>query len=90
LLKRGVAASPHSFIVNYELGRGLLRLGQFEDAKHFLLVAKDLDAKFPQTYYLLGKVCQKQQQPKAAAQYWATFDQLNRNAENREIPITDR
>lgn len=90
VLRRAVAVSPGSFLVNYELGRGLLKLGQFEDAKHFLLVAKDLDPKFPQTYYLLGKICQRQQQPKAAAQYWATFQQLNRNAENREIPITDR
>jgi uncharacterized protein HemY len=85
-----VEVSPGSFIVNYELGRGLLKLGQFEDARHFLLVAKDLNPKFPRTYNLPGKVCQKQQQPEAAAQYWAAFQPLNRNVENLELPTTDR
>jgi len=89
VLRRGVALVPRSFIASFELGRALLTVGQLEDAEHFLMAAKNLDPKFARTYYLLGRLCQSQKRPNEAAQYWATFERLNQNAENREIPLTD-
>ena len=90
VLRRAVDVSPHSLIANYELGRGLLNVGELKDAERVLRAAVNLDPKFPQTYYLLGRICQREQRPKEASQYWATFELLNRNPENREIPLTDR
>jgi len=90
VLRHAVEVSPRSLVANYELGRGLLSLGELKDAERVLTVAVTLDPSFPQTYYLLGKICQKEQRPKEAAQYWATFEQLNQNPENRVIPLTDR
>ncbi len=90
VLRRAVEVSSRSFIANYELGRGLLSSGELKEAEHFLLVAKDLDPQYPQTHYLLGKLCQREQRPREAAQHWARFENLNRNPENRDLPITDR
>lgn len=89
-LRQAVGASPRSFIANYELGKALLGVGQLEDAEHDLLIAESLDPKFARTYYLLGRLRQRQGRSKEADQYWATFEQLDQNAENREIPYTDR
>jgi len=90
VLRRAVEVSPRSFLANYELGRCLLSRGVLMEAEHVLWAAADLDPKFPQTYYQLEKLCQREQRPKEAAQYQAKFEQLNRNPENREMPLTDR
>lgn len=89
VLRRAVDVSPRSLIANYELGRGLLGVGELKDAERVLYTAANLDPNFPQTYYLLGKICQREQRPKEASHYWATFELLNRNPQNREIPLTD-
>ncbi len=90
VLRRAVEVSPRSFIANFELGRGLLSLGELKDAEHVLLAAENLAPQYPQTHYLLGKLCQKEQRPQEAAKHWTKFVELNRIPENREIPITDR
>ena len=87
VLRRAAEVSPHSLIANYELGRALFNVGELKDAESVLCAAANLDPKFPQTYYLLGKICQREQRPKEASQYWTTFELLNRNPENREIPL---
>jgi tetratricopeptide (TPR) repeat protein len=89
-LKQAVGVSPKSFMGNYELGRALLSVGELEEAGRFLLTAESLDPSFPRTYYLLGKLRQRQNRSKEAAQYWATFEKLNKNAQNSGFPITDR
>jgi tetratricopeptide (TPR) repeat protein len=89
VLRQAVALSPRSFIANFELGNALLAAGDLKGAEQSLLAAQNLDPKFARTYYLLGRICQKQERTQEAAQYWATFERLNQNAENREIPLTD-
>ena len=76
VLRQAVGASPRSFIANFELGNALLSVGELRDAERFLLAAENLDSKFARTYYLLGRLCQKQKRPQEAAQYWATFEAL--------------
>lgn len=90
ILRQGVAASPQSFVVNYELGRVLLRLGSFQEAERALLQAAKLAPEFPRTYYLLGELCQKQNRPAEAQQYWTLFRKLNKEAPNGGFPVTDR
>lgn len=90
ILRKGIAASPKSFVVNYELGRVLLTLGQPEEAEHYLLIAEQLAPAYPRTYYLLGKIHQKQRRADEAKQDFAKFEQLNKGAENIGFPVTDR
>ena len=89
-LREGVGAAPNSFVANYELGRALLSLDQLEEAEKFLLTAARLDSKFSRTYYLLGKLRQKQKRPSEAERYWALFRKLDSVAENRDFTLTDR
>ena len=90
VLQEGVAASPRSLIVNFELGRVLNALDQPDPARHFLLVAVELDPKYAQTHYLLGRVYSKQQQKQKAIQEFQTFQELAKDPANREFPLTDR
>lgn len=90
ILRGGIAASPKSFVVNYELGRVLLTLGQPQEAEHYLLIAQQLAPAYPRTYYLLGKIHQKQRRGDEAKQDFAKFEQLNKGAENIGFPVTDR
>jgi tetratricopeptide (TPR) repeat protein len=89
VLRRAVDVSPRSLIANFELGHALLNAGSLKDAEKFLVTAEKLDPKFPRTYYLLGRICEKQERRQEAAEYWATFERMNQDAENREIPLTD-
>ena len=90
VLRRGVSASPKSFVVNFELGRALLALGQLQEAEHYLLTAEQLAPAYPRTYYLLGQVHQKQGHSSQAKQEFAKFEQFNKGAENIGFPVTDR
>lgn len=90
ILREGLAASRQSFEVNYELGRVLLTLGQVQQSERYLLIAKTLDPNYARTYYLLGKLHQKQHRINEAAQDWAKFQALNKVAANRVFPVTDR
>lgn len=90
ILREGLALSPRSFAVNYEMGQVLLALGDLQQSEHFLEIAKTLDPDFSRTYFLLGKVHQKQHRIDEAAQDWAKFQQLNKIDANRIFPLTDR
>ena len=90
VLQEGVAASPRSLIVNFELGRVLYALNQPDQARHYLLVAEDLAPNYAQTHYLLGRLYGKQQQEQKAKEEFQRFQQLEKDPVNREFPITDR
>jgi tetratricopeptide (TPR) repeat protein len=90
VLQRGIAASPKSFVVNFQLGRVFLGLGQLQEAEHYLLIAEQLAPAYPRTYYLLGQVHQKQGRASEAKQEFAKFEQSSRGAENIGFPVTDR
>jgi len=90
VLEEGVAASPHSLIVNFELGRVLFALGQPEQAQHFLEIAENLAPNYAQTHYLLGRLYNQQNRTEESAQEFKKFQELDKNPANREFPITDR
>jgi tetratricopeptide (TPR) repeat protein len=90
VLQEGIAASPRSLIVNFELGRVLYALNQPDQARHYLLVAEDLAPNYAQTHYLLGRLYGKQQQEQKAKEEFQRFQQLEKDPVNREFPITDR
>jgi len=90
VLQEGVAASPRSLVVNFELGRVLFALDQAEQAQHFLLVAENLDPQYAQTHYLLGRLYNQQKRAQDAEQEFKKFQDLDKNPANREFPITDR
>jgi tetratricopeptide (TPR) repeat protein len=90
VLEEGVAASPHSLIVNFELGRVLFALGQPEQAQHFLEIAENLAPNYAQTHYLLGRLYNQQNRAEESAQEFKKFQELGKNPANREFPITDR
>ncbi len=89
VFREGVKASPRSFTANYQLGKLLLGVGRLEEAETFLLAAMALYPKFSRTYYLLGRLRQKQDSPEDAQSYMATFQELDRVSENRVFPLTD-
>jgi protein O-GlcNAc transferase len=90
ILREGMAASPKSFVVNYELGRALLIIGHLDEAEHYLLIAGQLAPSYPRTYFLLGKVHEKQHRSTEAARDLAKFAELNKGAESVGFPLTDR
>jgi tetratricopeptide (TPR) repeat protein len=90
VLQEGVAASPRSMIVNFELGRVLFALDQPQQAQHFLEVAENLDPKYAQTHYLLGRLYNQQKRAPQADQEFKKFQELDKNPANREFSITDR
>jgi tetratricopeptide (TPR) repeat protein len=90
VLRRGLAASPKSFVVNFELGRVLVALSQVQEGEHYLLTAEQLAPYYPRTYYLLGQIHQKQGRVEEAKQEFAKFEKLNKGAENIGFPLTDR
>jgi tetratricopeptide (TPR) repeat protein len=90
VLSEGVALSPTCFVANYELGSVLLSLRDFQNAEHYLLVARDLAPYYPRTYYLLGMVHKKQHRFQEAKHDFSKFAQLNRGTEGMGFPVTDR
>jgi tetratricopeptide (TPR) repeat protein len=90
LLREGVALCPQSFVVNFQMGKALLTLDRLNEAEHYLLTAEHLAPAYAQTYYLMGKVHQKQHRAKEAAQDFEEFKQLSEGARNDGYPITDR
>ena len=90
ILQEGIAASPRSLVVNFELGRVLFALGQPQQAQHFLEVAENLNPEYAQTHYLLGRIYNQQKRAKDAEQEFKKFQDLDKNPANREFPITDR
>ena len=90
VLRQAVAVSPRSFVSNFHLGRVLLTLDRLQEADKFLHAAADLAPKFSRTYYLLGKLRQKQSRAAGAERYWARFKQLDQAPESRKMPLTDR
>jgi len=90
VLEEGVAASPHSLVVNFELGRVLFLLGQPEQAQHFLLLAESLAPQYAQTHYLLGRLYNKQKRTQESDQEFKKFQELEKDPANREFPATDR
>jgi tetratricopeptide (TPR) repeat protein len=90
VLREGVAASPRSLIVNFELGRVLYALNRPDQARDYLVVAEDLAPSYAQTHYLLGRLYGKQQQEQKAKQEFEKFQQLAKDPANREFPLTDR
>ena len=90
ILREGEKLCPRSLVVNYELGRILLGDGDLDQAERYLLVAENLDPTFAQTYYLLGKVHQRQGRADQAALDWNRFQELHKDPANREFPLTDR
>jgi tetratricopeptide (TPR) repeat protein len=90
VLREGVAASPRSLIVNFELGRVLYALNQADQARYYLVVAEELAPSYAQTHYLLGRLYGKQQQEQRAKQEFQRFQQLAKDPANREFPLTDR
>ena len=90
MLEEGVAASPRSLIVNFELGRVLFALGQPEQAQHFLQLAETLAPQYAQTHYLLGRLYNQQKRTQESEQEFKKFQELDKDQANREFPITDR
>ncbi len=90
VLQEGVAASPRSMVVNFQLGRVLFVLDQLQEAQHFLEIADNLDPYYAPTHYLLGRIYNKQKRASEADQEFKKFQSLDKNPANREIPITDR
>ncbi len=90
VLQEGVAASPRSMVVNFELGRVLFALDQPQQAQHFLEIAENLDPQYAQTHYLLGRLYNQQKRAPEAEQEFKKFQELDKNPANREFPITDR
>ena len=90
VLRQAVAVSPRSFVANFHLGRVLLTLDRLQEADKFLHAAADLAPKFSRTYYLLGKLRQKQSRTADAERYWARFKELDQAPDSRKYPLTDR
>ncbi len=90
VLEEGVAASPQSLVVNFELGRVLFALGQPEPAQHFLEHAENLAPQYAQTHYLLGRLYNQQKRTQESEQEFKKFQELDKDPANREFPITDR
>lgn len=90
VLQEGIAASPRSLVVNFELGRVLFALDQPQQAQHFLEIAENLDPQYAQTHYLLGRLYNQQKRGQEAEQEFKKFQELDKNPANREFPITDR
>jgi tetratricopeptide (TPR) repeat protein len=90
VLQDGLAASPHSLVVNFELGRVLIALDQPEQAQHFLLAAENLDPRYAPTHYLLGRLYNRQKRGQEAEREFKKFQDLDKDPANREFPITDR
>jgi tetratricopeptide (TPR) repeat protein len=90
LLRMGVTLSPKSFRANFELGRLLLKAGQFSSAEKYLLAAAELDSKFSRTYYFLAMLNRERKRVNEVNRYIALFQQLDQDVRNREFPLTDR
>jgi predicted Zn-dependent protease len=90
VLRDGVALSPNSFVVNYEMGNALLTLGRLQEAEHYLLIAKRLAPDYPRVYYLMGRVHQRQHREREAAEDFEKFKKLNKGSESIAFPVTDR
>lgn len=90
VLLEGIAASPRSLVVNFELGRVLFALDQPEQAQQYLLAAENLDPRYAQTHYLLGRLYNQQKRVPESEQEFKKFQELDKNPANREFSITDR
>lgn len=90
VLEEGVAASPRSMVVNFELGRVLFTLDQMQQAQHFLEIAENLDPRYAPTHYLLGRLYNQQKRTPEADREFKKFQTLDKNPANREFSITDR
>jgi tetratricopeptide (TPR) repeat protein len=90
VLRQGVTVNPNSFAANYELGRALFQLGTLQEAEHYLVTAKNLDPKYARTYYVLGRLHQKQNKSGEATRDFEIFQQLRKQGEDRGFPLPNR
>jgi tetratricopeptide (TPR) repeat protein len=90
MLRQGLARKPNSARANFELGRFLFGLEQYDEAERLLRRSADLDANFSRPHFFLAKLYQKRKRAAQANEEFALFEELDKVPVNRQPRITSR
>jgi tetratricopeptide (TPR) repeat protein len=88
LLNQALERDPRSAWANFEQGKLLFDERQDAAAEPFLKKSAELDEHFSRPHFFLGRLYQRSGRVQEANQEFATFQQLDRDPDNRQPQMT--